>query len=169
MKNYLLLYLVLIAATGWSQMVKPFTVNSTGGTAMIAGNVYDWSFGEMVMISTSASASLIVTAGLLQPIDPNVGTPEPVNAGMLLNAYPNPSSDQLFLECILNEEVYLDFQLFDMTGRILYQQSGEKATGNQVFTIPMESCPPGEYLLRSLLTNFSGKQYLKTFKIQKIQ
>lgn len=169
MKNYLLLYLVLIAATGWSQMVKPFTVNSTGGTAIVAGNVYDWSFGEMLMISTSASANLIVTAGLLQPIDPNVETPEPIDAGILLNAYPNPSSDQLFLECIFNEEGYLNFQLFDLTGKLLYQQSGEKTVGKQLFTIPVETCPPGEYLLRALLTNASGNQYVKTFKIQKIQ
>lgn len=150
-------------------MVKPFTVNSTGGTAIIGGDVYDWSFGEMVMINTAASANLIVTAGLLQPIDPNVEIPEPVNAGILLNAYPNPSSDQLFLDCKLIDAGFISIQLLDMTGRMLYQHSQELTSGSQLLSVPMTSYSPGDYLLRTLLDDSSGKQYVKTFKIQKIQ
>jgi hypothetical protein len=171
MKKHLLNILVLmIAVTGWTQMVKPFAVNSTGGTAVIGGNVYDWSFAEMVLTETAVSTNMIVTAGLLQPIDPNVEVPESIETSIIMNVYPNPASDQLFLESNLKEAGQFMIQMYDLTGRLIKDQSADIEVGSHLETIDMAQYTPGEYLLRVLFISVKpDSRYQQTFKIQKVQ
>ncbi|MBK7028745.1 MAG: T9SS type A sorting domain-containing protein [Bacteroidales bacterium] len=171
MRKYLIFFLVLMMAAGaLAQMVKPFAVNSTGGTAIISGNVYDWSFAEMALTETSVSPNMIVTAGLLQPIDPNVEVPELLETTIYLNVYPNPTADQLYLESNLKEAGQLMIQMYDLTGRLIKDQTTEMEAGNQLETIAMDQCTPGEYLLRVLFLSVKpDSRYQQTFKIQKVQ
>jgi hypothetical protein len=171
MKKKLILMLFVLTAMGsWAQMVKPFTVNSTGGSAALGGNVYDWSFAEMTLINTAVSGNLIVTQGLLQPIDPNVGTDELPTLSEGVKIFPSPTIDLLNLETSLNLPGRLSYQLMDMTGKMVANDELKVVNGKTLTTVSLELYPAGEYLLRvTFLSNTGRGNFNQTFKIQKIQ
>jgi hypothetical protein len=161
---------IFSASCGFSQMVVPSAVNSAGGSAIIGGNSYDWSFAEMVVISTSTSANLIVTAGLLQPIDPNVGEAELESAKGILNVFPNPAEDLLNLESSFHSSGNLSYQLYDMSGKSILLNSSDQKAGINLETLSLKGCAPGHYLLKVVFTSLkSDENFMQTFKIQKIQ
>jgi len=161
--------LAISTFAGYSQMVKPFTVNSAGGTATTGGIVIDWSFAEMMMINTASGGNLIVTAGLLQPIDPNVGSPELTEDIYQLRAYPNPVADQLFLESQLPEAAELTCQLLDITGKQVECRKVQAQAGTQIEGFSLFDYPSGDYLLRVIIqTDSPARSGSKTFKIQKV-
>ena len=84
-KNILLILMLLIfSATGYSQ--QSFTVASNSAT--INNMKFDYSIGEMTLVSTERNASIIVTQGQLQPIHSNTSaSPQNENASFdLLNS-----------------------------------------------------------------------------------
>ncbi|NVO19043.1 MAG: T9SS type A sorting domain-containing protein [Bacteroidetes bacterium] len=171
MKKKFLLFSFLLAVF-WSsaQMVKPFIVNSTGGSGNIAGNVYDWSFAEMTIISTMGSSNLIVTSGIMQPIDPNVGTEELPVAKGTINVFPNPVSDILNLETNFNDPGKLSYQLVDMTGKQIRSKSLELGTGSNTNQVSLDGFSAGEYLLLVLFqADHPGEKASQSFKIQKVR
>jgi len=169
-KILIFIMFVLVSIGSRAQMVMPYTVNSTGGTAVVGGDVYDWSFAEMVMISTSTSPNLIVTAGLLQPIDPNVSLPEHTGEGLTLNVFPNPAADMLNLETAFSDPGKLMAQLYDVSGKQVKIVAWDLEPGNNLKFISLDDCAPGMYLLRIYFSSGNSVgQFLRTFKIQKIQ
>jgi hypothetical protein len=171
MKKLLLVMLVVVPSLcGFSQMVKPFVVNSAGGSAVIGGNSYDWSFAEMVMISTTSNANLIVTAGLLQPIDPNVGVAELESSRGGVKVYPNPVDDLLNLESSFQAPGNLSYQLFDMAGKQLILESSNLQAGENLQKLSLKDFAPGNYLLKVIFSSDkTADNFMQTFKIQKVQ
>ena len=50
-----------------AQSITPSVINASGYSGTISGQVFDWSIGEMTLVSTYTGSTLIVTQGLLQP------------------------------------------------------------------------------------------------------
>jgi hypothetical protein len=171
MKKKLILSLFVLAALGsWAQMVKPFAVNSTGGSATLGGNIYDWSFAEMTIVNTATASNLIVTQGLLQPIDPNVGTDEFPLIPEGVKVYPSPTIDLLNLETSFNLTGRLKYQLMDMAGKVVTGDDLTVVKGNTLTTLSLAAYPPGEYLLQVVFLSQTGNgNYNQTFKVQKLQ
>jgi hypothetical protein len=171
MKKKLILMLFVLAALGsWAQMVKPFTVNSTGGTATLGGNTYEWSFAEMTLVNTTAASNLIVTQGLLQPLDLNVGTTELTALPGGLKVYPSPTFDLLNLETSFDLPGQLNYQVMDMAGKVVLRNELKLESGSTLTSLSLEPYPAGEYLLRVLFISRAGTgNFNQTFKIQKLQ
>lgn len=168
-KQYVLMFFLLLTILARAQMVKPFVVNSAGGSATVGGNVYDWSFAEMVMISTSVGTNMIVTAGLMQPIDPNVGTEELVQMAESVRVFPNPTSGAVNIETAFNQSGILKYQLLDISGRLLDKGEKDLDQGASLTDMDLSQKPAGDYLLRISFSSGSGKGiFQKTFKIQKL-
>lgn len=168
-RQYVLMFFLFLTILARAQMVKPFVVNSAGGSATVGGNVYDWSFAEMVMINTSVGTNMIVTAGLMQPIDPNVGTEELVQMSETVKVFPNPTSGAVNIETAFNQEGTLNFQLFDISGRLLERGEKELDSGTSLTDMDISQKPAGDYLLRINFSSGTGKGiFQKTFKIQKL-
>lgn len=70
-KNLWFIALLMTGAisTGRSQIISPYTFNAGGGYGTLAGNTIEVSIGEMSVIQTGVTPNLIVTFGVLQPLE----------------------------------------------------------------------------------------------------
>lgn len=162
-----IIYLLLLLITGLNaqaQQSTPFIVNSMGGAATVNDNIYDWSFGEMVLVNTFSTPNLIVTQGILQPEPyPNPsGINPPASSIKNIKIYPNPSQDIIHIQSDDKTERKFRYTLLDINGKILTNKEGEKTQ-----TINLSGFPAGMYMLK--ITVVEQQQTLsQTYKIQKI-
>lgn len=151
-----------------AQTIGPSTLNATGGSKEIAGNIYEYSIGEMALVHTASTPNLIVTQGLLQPLEgavsiSNIALPE--NA---LSVYPNPSDDIIYIQPNMADGGgLLTITLLDITGRRLQQQSVSLTLGNEKQSINLKSLAAGTYMLHAIYSR-DNQDKVRNFKIQKI-
>lgn len=62
--------------------------------------------------------------------------------------YPNPSSNQIALDLNLKSPEHTQFQLVDMTGRVVYTQDAGMLSGTTKQTIDVTNFAKGSYLIR---------------------
>lgn len=143
------------------------TVNSSGGTGTIAGNMFAYSIGEMVLVSTATTAQITVSQGLLQPDgDLHVGMQEDTLAAGNMTLYPNPVNNTLYLQPELEQGGELSMRLYDMNGRLIVDRDVKLSSGTERQEIDMASLAEGSYYLRTALRQ--GQQTThKAFKIMK--
>ena len=169
MKKRALLLLGAMAGTlaVSAQSIGPSTLNSAGGSAAIGGNTYEWSLGEMTVVSTYSGGSLVVTQGLLQPFNLSNGIHEhPLSAGAL-QVYPNPAEDVLYLQPAFKQGDKLSFALLDMTGKLILREEKTLSTGTELQTIRLTGLAAGNYMLQVAVTA-AGENYNTGYKVQKL-
>lgn len=159
---------MLWGLTAQAQEMSPNTLNATGGSAEIAGNLYEYSIGEMVLVHTVSTPNLVVTQGLLQPSEETVGIGELTLSDKELSVYPNPSSDVVYIQPDLMKSGKLVITLMDMTGRQLSERTAELSLGNEKQSISLNSYAAGTYMLRVVFKQ-GQNNYVRNFKVQKIQ
>lgn len=162
----------VVAALLWgvgthAQGISPSTLNAAGGSTEIAGDAYEYSIGEMVLVSTFSGPDLIVTQGLLQPFgNGEVGIEALTLSDRELSAYPNPSSDIVYIQPNLSGGGRLTIVLTDITGRQVSTKTAHLKHGNEKQNISLNSFASGSYMLRVTFTA-GKKSYVRNFKIQK--
>ena len=159
-KIFILIGLFCMAKVSFSQS----TINVTSHTATINGIVYDYSIGEMSMIATERTNNLIVTQGIIQPINASSKINDEVIKTKLIDfvkIYPNPTKNLLFVELIETENA--NIQLFDALGKMIL----ETKNLTQKTTIDLTSYSIGNYYLVAI--NSKDKTQKKSFKIQKLK
>jgi hypothetical protein len=149
-----------------AQSIGPSTFNAAGGSNTIAGNTYEWSLGEMTLVSTFTGTGIIVTQGVLQPGPiPNGIDGIFVNDGSL-KAYPNPVSDLVNIQTDMKSPGSLTMQLYDATGKFIMQQNADQKTGKELHQLSMNRYAAGQYTLRVIYASLNGTYY-SSFKLQK--
>ncbi|MBK7763125.1 MAG: hypothetical protein IPI46_07095 [Bacteroidetes bacterium] len=90
------------------------SLNSASNRATINGNTFEYSIGEMTLISTEHSGNLIVTQGYLQPAADATSSQNHSDDGLntlssLIKVYPNPTDNILFIETpdVLNDALVI--------------------------------------------------------------
>lgn len=166
-KSILMLLTAMAAAcSAQAQSIGPSTLNAAGGSGSIAGNSFEWSVGEMTMISTFSSATLVVTQGLLQPLSGATGVPNsPLITGNLV-VFPNPAGYALTLQPRFQGPVTLGYTLFDMAGRLVLSRETVLKTGTEKQELVLQHLASGQYMLRVVLYD-KGQQHEAAYKIQK--
>lgn len=132
---------------------------TAGGDASGSGGSVAYSVG-LVVYSTSTSAAGSVAQGVQQPYEISMvsGTEDtPFSIG--LQAFPNPTTDQLILSIGASDFSDLSFQLYDLTGKLIENKKIVDSTA----TIQMEHLQSAVYFLKVMHNN----KELKTFKIIK--
>lgn len=169
-KTLLLAGFSLLASEGFSQQ----TLNVAGHSAKINGMTFDYSIGEMTLISTERNANLIVTQGLLQPNGPGSGSDQ-VNQGNTLsdltdriNVYPNPTQNILYLELLDAIAGDFAYQLFDGTGKVVLEYKGQLVQGSNRFTLDLGSIAAATYYLMVRKPGSDGQPSTVSYKIQKV-
>ena len=72
-----------------------------------------------------------------------------VEGNINVNIYPNPVSSQAIVSFDLSESCDVNYQVFDMTGRMLMNQTlGRMSQGNHQININAENLSTGSYILR---------------------
>lgn len=165
-----LILLLGVSASGivvQAQSIGPSTLNAAGGSRAIGGNTYEWSVGEMAVVSTFSGPSLVVTQGLLQPnmVSNSVGNvPGKITA---LNVYPNPVSDgQLYLSPSFHNGGQLIYRLTDAAGKLVLSHTTTLLSGKELQTISMHAYAAGQYTLSVEWQDARGTA-INNYKIQK--
>ncbi|HPE58560.1 MAG TPA: T9SS type A sorting domain-containing protein [Bacteroidales bacterium] len=156
----LLLSSILLFWIGLTGLQAQISVNATGGNASGSGGSASYSVGQVVY-QTHTGTNGSVAEGVQQPYEISVVTAieQTKTINLLVTAYPNPATDYLTLNISEFKLSGLSYQLFDMSGKLLFD---EKITGSQTQII-MSQLVPASYLLVVKQGNIG----LKTFKIVK--
>jgi hypothetical protein len=149
------------------------TFNVTGHSAKINGMTFDYSIGEMVLVSTERSSSLIVTQGVLQP-DASLTSGSPSSDVTLstldnpIKVYPNPSSHLVFVEMYETTIQEYTYNLYDATGKIVMSQKGKTQAGLNKLELNLQRLASGSYYLMMQKYDENGQPQNYSNKIQKI-
>jgi len=148
--SFLLLNTVLTAQETFSSS----GYNSNGNLGLIS-----YSVGQVAVdASTGSNGSLI--QGIQQPYEifPILGN-DILDINLRLIAYPNPTTDQLFLNIENIQDKNFYYQLFNLDGKLLLI---DKCENNQTH-INLNEFPPSTYLL----TINENNTVIKSFRIIK--
>jgi hypothetical protein len=160
--------LALISSDAFCQ----HTLNVSSYSAAIKGATFDYSIGEMTLVSTERNANLIVTQGLLQPNGSRNGTQaQPGNTQIassdLIKVYPNPTENILNVESFENAEAAISYQLFDATGKVVLSENAIWQAGTNKVTLDLKNYAAGSYYLMIRKPNANGIIENFSYKIQK--
>jgi hypothetical protein len=134
-------------------------VVTSGGDASGSGGSAAFSVGQVVYTTNTAAAGS-VAQGVQQPYEVSiVSGVEDQQISLQLQVYPNPTADYLALSIGELEMANLNFELFDMNGKLLEHKKVESTTE----MIHMGHLPSATYFLKVM----NQKKDLKTFKIIK--
>lgn len=158
-KPLLFFVLLLLFGSGVVQLNAQEVISSNGGSYKGSVVQLDWTIGEPV-IATLISGTNTLTQGFHQSNLTVTAVDQMATSTITLKVYPNPVSEQLVLETRKGEKQRLSLKLFDITGKLLYQQ----AVKQPVETVNMQVYVPGNYLLRVFAEDGIP---LQTFKVVK--
>ena len=134
-------------------------VSTSGGNASGSNGNLSYTIGQ-VAYTTSIGSNGSVAQGLQQAFEiQTVLGIDNFNINLQLAVYPNPTTNWLQLEVKNTDFLNLSYQLFDLNGRVIYNQKITSKTSS----IQMEELPQAIFLLKV----FDGNNEIKTFKILK--
>ncbi len=158
MRNNKLL-LVGIVCLSFNSFQAQESVHGSGGNAAGSGGNVSYSLGQ-VLYTTASGTTGSTAAGVQQPFEiQTVLGNENFNISLNMVVYPNPTTNLLMLEVKNYGLENLEYQLFDLNGRLI---ADEKISA-ETTTISMEQYPSAVYLLKVVNNN----KEIKTFKILK--
>ncbi len=136
-----------------SDVFSQQTINVAGHSAKINGMTFDYSIGEMTLVSTERNANLIITQGMLQPIGSgSIANDEPGNTTLSdlsenIKVYPNPTTTLLYVETTETAVSDYAYNLYDATGKVVLNQNGKTQLGLNKFSLDLQSFAAGSYYL----------------------
>ena len=140
MHKYLFLT-AFIVASNFAQAQE--SVNSIGGVDLGIGGTVSFSVGQMVYTTdTKESGSMV--QGIQRPYRITNTDIRKVNDDISFKAYPNPSSDDLFLEMNAYRSEKLVYHLYDMQGKLIMTNKIESPKTQ----INMRALAVGAYLIQ---------------------
>lgn len=117
--------------TLWAQFI--YFPNGQTGTSSV-----DICFFDFDNSSDTVCSTIVINTS------PTVSVEEENTANVNIKTYPNPFSDQLTVEYILNLTEDASLSLYDLTGKLVYSQSIDRMSRHSVIYPPKTS---GTYLL----------------------
>ena len=169
-KSILCAGLVIASLSGFSQT----TINAASNSAIIDGNIFDYSIGEMTLVSTERNANIIVTQGYLQPNAASSSSPTDdsappsslANLANKVSVYPNPTENILYIEMEETSKGSVSLQLLDATGKIVLRKTENFVEGNNKYSLDLSAIAAGNYYLLLRNSNAVANKEL-SYKIQK--
>ena len=158
MRPYLLLYVLLLASTGFSQSISKQIIGSVGDTFESTNNTINFTAGEVVVgAMTDEDGSYQLGNGYYPSLDVTTLSTETPELSLEVKLYPNPVTDALFI----NHSEYNSFEvsITSMTGKLLYSGLQQKDQG-----FNMQDYATGIYLISVSPEN---SQQTNTYKIIK--
>ena len=172
MKKVFILVPLALAAPfiAGAQSIAPSTLNSAGNSAPIGSNVFDWSVGEMTMVSTFTTPGIIVTQGLLQPA--HIATESVDNHSpftKLLQVFPNPASSVVNIQYASPGQGTLSFRLLDLAGKVINNQTVNVTAGTTLQSVNVADLACATYILEVTADNGNTPKESTSYKIQKLK
>ena len=153
------LILLLFLSFALTELKAQQVITAAGGDSSGSGGSVAYSVGQIVY-TTNTGTTGSVAQGVQQPYEISIVLGVDDNSIKLeLTAYPNPTTNYLTLNLGKTELSNLNFQLYDMSGKLIESNKITSITE----TIRMENLPSSTYFLK--VTN--NNKELKSFKIIK--
>jgi hypothetical protein len=172
-KKFIYLLGLALLAVGIPEIYAQNTLNVSGNSAKINGMTFDYSIGEMTLVSTEHQSNFIITQGLLQADQSASGqstSPSDLNQWQnLVKVYPNPSDNLVYAEWQADKTADCAYQLFDATGKVVLKGNYQQLSGNNKIRLELQSLAAGTYylMLSGLVAEDAQEQF--SFKIQKVK
>ena len=154
------------------QSIGPSILNSTGGTRTVGTSEYDWSVGEVAIVSTfygPKDKNIIVTQGVLQN---ELSAPEKeanTTLAQHLLVFPNPASSLINLQYSSTSAGILSYRLMDMSGKVIMNSSREINQGMTAEQLNIGQLAVASYLLEvTFKDNSSNTEAKSSYKIEKL-
>ena len=113
-KIFIIILLFIVANSTQAQE----SVNSIGGVDRGNGGTVSFSVGQMVYTTDSKESGSVVQ-GVQRPYRITTTDIKKLDNTLSFKAYPNPSSEDLFLEMNAFRNEKLNYQLYDMQGKLI--------------------------------------------------
>ena len=153
-KLNLILGLFFVFTTLYSQEISNQLVSPGGQTSKTSHINFDWSLGQIASTTINTSGGLI-TQGFQQPTITKKGATYPVtvSSSPIIDAWPNPTNSQLFIDIQTKNNDKLNFDIMNNHGikRLDYSQESSESR----ITLNLEKLLPGLYIL--LIHDSSGE------------
>ncbi len=169
MKRTFILLGVGISLIGLPTARGQSTLNATGKTKTIGYNVFDWSVGEISLVSTYYGDNVFLTQGVLQnEIMIRVGV---ANNNLMpeVRVFPNPASSVVNINYTAANSGTLTYRLLDLAGRVINHRSIDVAQGLTAEQLNIAELAAATYLLELSFNATNGAQESTTFKIEKLK
>jgi hypothetical protein len=153
----------------YSQNITPQVINTTGGAATIGDVKFEWSVGEMPIVSTMQNV-IVITNGFLQPIIAVPGENSGSNFGVdEIRVFPNPTSSFVDVKVLTKQKGTISLRLYNSTGQLVFQNQFAGNGVSHTERIEMQSLSATEYFLQIVLDPAPGSTSKKGgYKIIKI-
>lgn len=158
----LLLLLVFLPFGSVAQSV----INASGGSHMFSGGVYEYSIGEMTLVSTEIGSDIIVTQGLIQIEDVSLGIQNEPFLIQGLSVYPNPTKNKIYITPSLGKSGTLSLKLFDLLGRLVLEKKSLLETGQEEQQLDLSLLSDATYMLNVEFL-WENERYHNSYKILK--
>jgi len=170
MKKVILLipFILVAAVTVHAQSIGPATLNATGGYTTIGTNEFEWSVGEMTLVTTFSTSGIVVTQGVLQPRDIPTGIP---HTALLTNliVFPNPATSVVNLQYTSAGQGKLTYRLMDMAGQLIRSAAVDVKQGTTSEQINIAPLACATYLLEIAVNMEGNPTEMTTYKIDKLK
>lgn len=152
-----------LAGFGFVGLYAQDAVHSSGGSASGSGGTVSYSVGQ-VFYESEEGAGGSVSPGIQQVYEIDVITGmEQKGIELSYSVHPNPVSDFLQLRIADSANSVYTCQLFDMSGKMLWQQNVKAEETN----ISMSAYSQGNYVLKIIQKKSDKSNLIKSFKIIK--
>jgi opacity protein-like surface antigen len=153
-----------------AQSIWPSIINSAGGSKVLSGVTHEWSVGEMTLVNTFATSSIVVTQGVLQTnLKDGTNAVEESPLGDLIQVFPNPANTYVNINFNAPGNGSLVCRLIDITGKVLSEQTLVVRQGMNSGKIDMSALAAATYMLQVTSNTENGTDAAISFKIQKLQ
>ena len=115
-------------------------------------NVGDYEFSVIVIDSNRCSNSDTIQ---IHVVSPTTGLTKEKFDNILIEVYPNPTRQYLFIEAISNTEAKLTFEFVDVFGNIVFERKTEATDTTDPIGFNIQNLKPGIYILRIRSRDFS--------------
>ncbi len=164
-KIRLLILFVFASIFSFAQTIYPATINTSGGRGTIGTKEYEYSIGEMTVVSTLSSSNVIVTHGVLQPIQQNAESiSETIFAKLNLEVFPNPTQGIISIQTKNSNVQLQNIQVLDITGKLIENIACNKNSTSS--NVDVTAFASGNYILQ-INSLHQSKPHQNYFTIQK--
>ncbi|MBS1771490.1 MAG: T9SS type A sorting domain-containing protein [Bacteroidetes bacterium] len=160
-------YLIVAWLAAIQAYAQPATLNASGGTYTTATAAFDWSVGEMTLVNTATAPSIIITQGILQPLESSSGVND-VSVKNKLKLYPNPASTMVHLDYDAGANQSLSYKLTDITGQLIAEKNIDLNSGNNSVQIDVSALASAAYMLTVIIKDKTATLITSSYKIQKL-
>lgn len=163
--SYCVLLWLSVAVLSAQISIERQVIGAAGGYSSTPNLKISDTAGE-VAVTTVISGTVILTQGFQQAGENEITDLEDLAIEVSYKVYPNPTTDQLFVEITRDQFAEIYLELFDMAGRSFPNlKQVQQGSGFTRTSLSLQNLPEGTYLLS--LKGADGR-VLASHRIQKI-